>query len=82
MISNKKKVSTIRQGYVLSLHPLQKAFKFEIDGKPATQKNGKPNVDANGYKLVFFVGKHYLKTFKQNLPKFYKWYYYNKTGLE
>jgi len=61
-------------GYVFYF-PLQKAFKFEIDGKIATQQDGKPNVDANGYKLVIFVGRYYLKTFKQNLPKFYNWYY-------
>jgi len=55
--------------------PLKKAFKFEIDGKPATQKNGLANVDANGYKLIFWVGKFYLKNFKKNLPAFYKWFY-------
>ncbi len=61
-------------GYIFYF-PLQKAFKFEIDGKIATQKNGKPNVDANGYKLVFWVKKIYLKDFKKNLPAFYKWFY-------
>ena len=56
--------------------PLDKRFIFEIDGKQ--MKIGKDKIimhDPNGYKLVIWIGKKYLKGFKKNLKKFYQDYY-------
>jgi hypothetical protein len=56
--------------------PLDKRFIFEIDGEQAhAEHSDEIQHDPNGYKLVIWIGKDYLKDFKKNLKRFYQWYY-------
>jgi len=56
--------------------PLDKRFIFEIDGEQAhAEDSNEIQHDPNGYKLVIWIGKDYLKDFKKNLKRFYQWYY-------
>lgn len=64
----------VDDGFVFYI-PLEKRFIFEIDGEQAHSQEGDVQHDPNGYKLVFWIGKKYLKNFKKNLRKFYHWYY-------
>lgn len=58
--------------------PLDKRFIFEIDGEQAhAEHTNEVQHDPNGYKLVIWIGKDYLKDFKKNLKQFYQDYYVN-----
>lgn len=69
----KNRYETNKNGHIFYF-PLRKQFFFEIDGKPATDIKGRIMHDPNGYKLVIWIDKAHLKTFKKNIQSFYKWY--------
>ena len=70
----KNRFEIVDDGFIFYF-PVQMRIIFEIDGELAHDKNGKVWHDPNGYKLVIWIPKVHLKTFKVKLQEFYRWYY-------
>ena len=73
-VVERNRFGVVEDGYIFYFPTMMRII-FEIDHEQAHTKDGKVYHDPNGYKLVIWIGKDYLKTFKTNLQKFYKWYY-------
>lgn len=66
----KYRIDTNPDGHIFYM-PLNMRIAFELDGKQATDKKGRPDVARDAYKLVFWIGKTHLKTFKTKLLEYY-----------